>query len=444
MDRSPTEPFYEPFPRSSGPPAKGPDPVHLLAYRGAVTGADAYRAVRSAVRVEEGVLRTGNRFVPADRYREIAFVAVGHAALSFALGLCDALGERLTQGLVIGPDPIPPEVPFRSIRVGDGWPGSVDAQATSESVLELASGLGERDLLLVALSPGALCHLAQPPNGWTGTAWAEWLRRASESGATGAEVASLARLSGRGAVAGRVALAARDASVVTLLLERGDGAADVGGGPTLLPTSVERASVRAMLERTGLWARMTAAETAPFLGPAALSPKLGGQVRRPVVVATPADALRGAADSVGERKYMPRLAALSIADPPEAAAERFLARVESVVEENRPEMIDAGRKGIVAFAALTLGLPEGVDEQPAFERFLAAVTSNLRRREMTVSLLRTAGSPSGHPSPPGAVVGGTGPRSGERAGSARPLRMRSGITDVGLIAVALSPASPGG
>jgi glycerate-2-kinase len=442
VDRSPTEPFYEPFPRSSGPPPKGPDPVHVLAFRGAVTGADAYRAVRSALRVEENVLRVGNRFVPADRYREIAFVAVGHAALSSALGICDALGDRVTQGLVVGPDPVPPEVPFKAMRTTDAWPGDVEAEPSAAAILELANGLGERDLLILAISPGALPWLATPPKGRTGTGWAAWLRQAHTAGATGAEVASLARLTGRGAVGGQLAIAASTATVVPLLIDRGDGAAGVGGGPTLLPNDLERIGGRALLERTGLWSTMPAAETALFAPHPGTPAKLGENVHRPVVVATPADALRGAADSVGERKYMPRLAALSLSDPPEAAAERFLQRVDAVVEENRVEMVDAGRKGIVAFAALTLGLPEGVDEQPAFERFLVAVRSHVRRRELTISLLRTKGA-SERGAPPGAVIGGAIVPGGS-AGAARPLPMRSGITDVGLMAVALAPASTAG
>lgn len=443
MDRSPTEPFYEPFPRSSGPSPKGPDPVHVLAYRGAVTGADAYRAVRSAVRVEGDVLRAGNRFVPVTRYREIAFVAIGHAALSSALGLTDALGERLTQGLVVGPDPLPPEVPFRSLQTTAGWPGEVDAEPTASAVLELAAGLGARDLFLVALSPGALAALATAPTGWGRDAWAAWLRSASERGATGAEIAALARLTGRGAVGGRLALASPSATVVPIVVERGDGAAGVGGGPTLLPRAAEREAARAVLARIGPGAAPPAGLEAGAVPLASAETAVGENIRRPVVVASPADALRGAADAVGERKYMPRLAALSIPDPPEAAAERFLARVDAVVEENRADMIEAGRKGIVAFAALTLGLPEGVDEQPALERFLAAARSHLRRREMTVSLLRTAGASDERRAPPGAVIGGVDDSRTRPSAGARALPMRSGITDVGLIAVALAPATPG-
>jgi hypothetical protein len=442
MDRSPTEPFYEPFPRGSGPPPKGPDPIHVLAYRGAVTGADAYRSVRSAVRLEGDLLRAGNRFVSVKQYREIGFIAVGHAALSSALGLCDALGDHLTQGLVVGPDPVPPEVPFRSLPASLGWPGDSRDDSASAAVLELAQGLGERDLLVVVLSPGALPVLATPPAGWGGPAWASWLRDTASRGATGPEISQLARLTGTGAAAGRLAVAAGGATLVTLLVDRGDGPAGVGGGPTILPTDSEQRSSRATLERLGLWSKLPPPVSAAFAPAAGRTSTIGPNVRRPVVVATPADALRGAADTVGERKYMPRLAALSIPDPPEIAAELFLSRVEAVASENREAMVETDRKGIVAFAALTLGLPEGVDDQPAFDRFLSAVQARILRREMSVSLMRTSGASDGSPLPPGAVVGGIPHRGAPLGGGARALRMRSGITDVGLIAVALIPAAP--
>src|SRR5208282_1540846 len=84
--------------QATTPDPVGPDALHAICYRAAVAGADVYRFLRIALRRERGILRVGNRFVADGRYREVAFVAVGHAANSMALAALDVFGERLTQG----------------------------------------------------------------------------------------------------------------------------------------------------------------------------------------------------------------------------------------------------------------------------------------------------------------------------------------------------------
>ena len=158
------------FPFDPFDPERSPDPieedhVHRLAVRAAVTGADAYRLTRAAVRRDEGILRVGNRFVPLSRYREIAFVAVGRASVSQALAVVHALGDAVTQGFVIGPVPLPTEVPFRSLERPSEGAGHSAAADAGAAVRELAEGLGPNDLLLVLLSAGALGYLALPPVG---------------------------------------------------------------------------------------------------------------------------------------------------------------------------------------------------------------------------------------------------------------------------------------
>ncbi|MGI0132982.1 MAG: DUF4147 domain-containing protein, partial [Thermoplasmata archaeon] len=270
MDRSPTAPFYEPFPPQTGGRIRGPDPVHIAAYRGAVTGADAYRATRDAVRIDRGTLRLGNRFVPLDRYREFAFLAVGNASVSQGLAVVDALGERVTQGLVLGPIDPPDELPFRHRRLASGWPGDVPAEGAIADTTELVQGLTERDVLLVLVSPGALAFLVRPPSGTSGPAWAEWLRGAHVAGAGGAEIARLARVLGDGLVAGRLAEHTR-ADIETLVIERGDSGLLVGGGPTVPVRDVERAQVVALLARLGPAGRAPFATASPReeLAPAA-------------------------------------------------------------------------------------------------------------------------------------------------------------------------------
>ncbi len=135
-----------------------------------------------------------------------------------------------------------------------------------------------------------------------------------------------------------------------------------------------------------------------------------------------------------------RLAFLELRDGPESAAERFLERSETLLEG---EVLgsDSRTKGVATFAMATLGLPEGMDEGPGLGRFLTRARELLRRREMSVGLFRTGGDSGTDPAfPPGAVVGApTEPDDRFSPARARAVRMRSGITEVGCLAVALYP-----
>ncbi len=429
---------WEPFPPWT-PEVGGADPLLTRIYRGAVEGADAYRGVRSAVRRDADVLRLGNRFLPDGRYREVAFVAVGHAATSMALAVLDVFGERVTQGFVAGPEPAPPSVPFHSTTLADGWGGAVEAPQVLEATREIAGGLRPNDLFLLLVSPGAVRGLLLPPAGTTAAAFANLLRTLHASGVRGRDVDAVARVCGDGGVGGRLLPAGLVADVQCLIVDRGGGAAAVGGGPTFPVTEAERSAVRSVLERAGV-----ADQLPPPTGPDAPLPATSRfAARRPVVVAGPEDALRGAADAVVDKGWFARLGALNVADAPGATADRLLERSEEVLASER-QGSDAPTKGIAVFVTSTLDLPEGVDERPACEAFLARARERTRRREMSVGLLRTAGPTGPAPAFAGAVIGAPGdPAANVPAGAARVLRMRTGITDVGTVAVALVPTAAG-
>jgi hypothetical protein len=428
---------WDPFPHGE-PDPKGPDPVHSLAFRSAVTAADAYHAVRLAVRREAGTLRIGNRFVLEGRYREVAFLAFGNAANSMALGALHAVGQRLTQGFLAGPEPVAADVPFRGVVVPPGWPGSPIADAAVQAAVELAAGLTEEDLLLLLLSPGALGALAGAPPGMTLSEFGRLLEQAHARGATGREVGLVTRVLGTGAVGGRLAAAVPRADLVSLVVERGDGPTVVGGGPTQPVDPVERVEVRSILSRTDLLSQVPSAAQA-MLPPNARDATRARAVR-PVVVASPSDGLRAASDAVFDKGWTVRLAFLELREGPEVAAERFLERSETLYQ-GEALTSDSRTKGVATFAMATLGLPEGLDEGPALGRFLSRAQELLRRREMSVGLFRTGGDARATPAfPPGAVVGTpTEPDDRVTPGRARAVRMRAGVTDVGCLAVALYP-----
>jgi len=430
---------WDPFPPSGEPDPKGPDPVQTIAFRAAVTAADAYRSVRLALRREGGALRVGNRFVTDGRYRQVAFLALGNAANSMALGALHAVGDRLTQGFLAGPEPVVPELPFRGIRVPPGWGGAREAAEAIAASAELAAGLSEQDLLLVLLSAGAVRSMARPPKGMGEEQFGSFLQEAHARGATGGEVGLLCRTLGEGGVGGRLALAIPRADAATLIVERGDGPLVLGGGPMHPLQTNERAECREVLARLGVFDQLPSAARDALAAPPTATPALPDRIARPLVVAGPGDALRAAADAVFEKGWTSRLAFLSLRDPPTASAERFLSRADELYLAERLTA-ESRTKGVGAFAMTTLGLPEGIDEGPAFGEFLTAARANLRRREMSVGLFRTAGPIGAAEYPAGAVTGAaTDPDSPVRPDRARVVGMRRGITDVGMLAVALFP-----
>lgn len=434
---------WDPFPQDT-PEPKGPDPIHRTAYQAAVTAADAYRSVRLALRREEGVLRIGNRFVADTRYRQVAFVALGNAGGSMALAALHVFGDRLTQGFLAGPDAVPDELPFRGVVVPPGLPGFSGSAEVVRAATEIAEELGPHDLLLLFVSAGALRALCTPPAGVAEDAFARLLGSASSAGATAREVALLARTLGEGGVAGRLGSAAREVDLATFVVDRGDGPGLVGGGPIAPTSSSERTEARHVLDRCGLASALPGA-VLDRLAPGAAGPTPPPRVARPVVVATPTDGLRAAADAVFDRGWTSRLGFLEIRDPPEVAADTFLSRAEELIATEQLSA-ESRTKGVAVFAMTTLGLLEGVDEGPALGAFLSRASSLLRRREMSVGLYRTAGAIGSSTFPPGAVVGpSTDPKAKPRPSRARALPMRGGITDVGLVAVALAglPQTPG-
>jgi hypothetical protein len=430
---------WDPFPPSGEPDPKGPDPLHAIAFRAAVTNADAYRSVRLALRRESGTLRVGNRFVTDGRYRQVAFLAFGNAANSMALAALNAVGDRLTQGFLVGPEPVAPEIPFRGTRLPPGWGGAPEAEETTAAAAELAGGLSEQDLLLVLLSGGAVRALTRPPRGMTAEEFGNLLAEAYRRGATGAEVGLLTRVLGEGAVGGRLAFMIPRADVATLIVDRGDGPRLLGGGPMHPLAPKEREGGRALLERLGLSDALPRPVREALGAHVTTSAAPPERIARPVVVASPGDALKAAADALFDKGWTSRLAFLALPEAPAGAAARFLARSEDLyVAEGLTT--ESRTKGLGAFAMTTLGLPEGIDEGPAFGEFVTRARAGLLRREMSVGLFRTAGAVGASEYPPGAVVGApTEPESRVRSDRARVVRMRRGITDVGMLAVALYP-----
>ncbi len=411
----------------------GPEPEARRAVSGilkeAVKGADAYLAVRRAVRREEGVLRVGNLFVPEGELGEVAFVSVGNCAAPMAQALHDALGEQLTQGFVAGPMPPPPPWPFLYYPVVDPVLPSPESVGVADHALELASSLGKRDLFIPLLSPGALGMLGSPPPGIS----LEEYREVLENLAKGTEGASLlplaAALWGR-AQGGRLARAAEKARVEALLIEYGEGGTPVGGMPTLPLGEPSKERLLQGLRAQGLLSRVPRGLTDPFrAGPLPLP----GRVRS-VVVGGPSDALEAAGEAASDHRHRPRLLGVHDPSPPREAARSLTAAVEDFA----PRLPPKPGEGIALFQGLSLGRPEGGITREDLADFLEEAHRTLLRRKTLVAILLTSGSLGERTRPSGGIVGAETPfdRKVFLQGGTGALDLRPGFSDVGAVAVA--------
>jgi hypothetical protein len=394
----------------------------------AIRGADAYAAVRRAVHLEEGVVRVGNRFFRRDQIRELAFLAVGNAAVAMATALDAALGDLISQGLILSAvrPRDPPEFSF--VHVPDPTLPCREGQRAAEQVRELLGSLTDRDLLVPLISPGALGALAEPPKG---VPWEEYrsilepvLQSPLGERLLPEVMGRLSPLQGGGLLR-----MAPKTPVEALVVERGDGGQSVGAGPTISRFSPAAHAVRARLKEAGLWDSWPAwareaLETEPS------KPRSASIEAHTVVVAGPSDALEEAGAEANHRDRYSRLVSLHDEAPPDGAAERLL----SAVEEYAPSLSNSRTRGYALFQGLSLGRPEGAEDFTVLADFLGRIHRDLRRREVAVLVFRTAGSLP----PPRGAAGGIASAQVPLGppGSGTVLDLEPGFTDVGPIAIA--------
>ena len=399
----------------------------LKVFSSAIAGADAYAAVRSAVNKEGNDLRVGNLFTHASRVKEIAFVSVGIAAVPMASALVAALGDLVTQGLVICPEREATGLPFQVRQVVDTYLPSSAGAAAAEEALELASGLGKGDLFIPLISPGALGMLATPPPKMARESFLHIFEQVRSTiqreGALNEVMAALSRSQG-----GRLAQATRGAKTEALVVHNG-GAALTGGGPATRLTAEVWERARECLDEAGI--RPNPLHSLPGTPPSGPDDKTAPSQTRVVAVAGPIEALESAGDEAGHAKHTPRLLWVHRDGPPEALAAQFVQEAEAAFRRPYP----ANFRGQAAFAGLSLGTAEGMESTDLLARFLQAGRQELHRRDVTLGALYTGGSRPPHVN---GCVGLTDVTS-------EPVMtgMKGGFTDVGVVAVAWRTAQRG-
>jgi len=228
-------------------------PVHEAALDcidAGIEAADPARAIHDAVSLEGNRLVVDNDAYDLGDYDEVLLLGGGKAAGAVAVALESILGDRLSRGAVVVPDPFGTE--RVEVFVG-GHPlpdeGSVEG---ARRLLELADAADERTLVLAVVTGGGSATLAAPVEG---VSLAD-LRATTETlldAGVDIDGINAVRKHVSAIKGGQLARAAAPATVVGLLVSDvvGDDPAVIASGPTA-PDDTTFEAALSVLERHGV------------------------------------------------------------------------------------------------------------------------------------------------------------------------------------------------
>ncbi len=231
----------------------------LSIFHAALRAAGAGNAVRRHLLCSDTHLQAGDLPLPLASFDRIHVLGVGKASVEMANAMEDVLGERLTDGLVVTKHGHHTTClqRLRVVETGHPIPDDAGLRAAAE-VVRLVSGMGARDLLLVALSGGASSLLPAPAPGITladkGRTTDLLLRCGASIGEINTVRKHLSTLKG-----GQLAKLAAPATVLTLIVSDVVGSPhDAIGSGITAPDPTTFADAMCVLTRYALLAKVPA------------------------------------------------------------------------------------------------------------------------------------------------------------------------------------------
>jgi hydroxypyruvate reductase len=233
-------------------------------FNAALLAVDPYRAVIKAFRVENNALMVGGGLYNLDVFDRVVVVGAGKASASMAGAVEDVLSEKIDQGIIVVKYGHGRKLTtIEQIEAGHPIPDHAGMLGT-QRILDAVRQADERTLVICLLSGGGSSLLVAPLPGIT----LEHKQRTTDlllrAGATIDELNAV-RKHLSAVKGGRLALAARPASVVTLILSDviGDRLDVIASGPTASDTSTF-ADAAQVIDRYRLTSTIPA-EVASFL-----------------------------------------------------------------------------------------------------------------------------------------------------------------------------------
>ena len=211
------------------------------------------RVIESHLKLEGNRLVAGDAEMDLKELKRIIVVGAGKAGYGMAKATEAALGDRITDGLVITKNEVG-ENELDRIKLARGAHPIPDRDgfAAAENLLELARNAGERDLVIALISGGGSSLLSLPGEGVDFEEFAELTQRLLSSGATISEInvvrKNLSRIKG-----GRLARAIHPARTLSLIMSDvvGDDLSTIASGPTV-PEESRPEEALAILEDYGI------------------------------------------------------------------------------------------------------------------------------------------------------------------------------------------------
>ena len=242
-------------------------------YETALGAVDPARLVRANVSLEGDGLRILGETFDLGGFENVYVLAFGKAAAAMAAGIGEALGDRLSGGLVVSPSPggveggperepdtrhtQRPAAPGRvarleEIKASHPLPDNASVEAARRA-LDLAEGAGEKDLVILAISGGGSALLCLPAEGISLDEKKAVTLRLLRAGASIGEL-NVVRKHLSGIKGGRLAKAAFPAMVISLVISDvvGDDLESIASGPAHWDSSTF-ADARDVLSKYGLW-----------------------------------------------------------------------------------------------------------------------------------------------------------------------------------------------
>lgn len=222
-------------------------------WEAALKAADAERLAAGALARRGRKLVVGDRRFDLRRYRRVFLCAFGKAGPAMARGAMSVLGDKVSEGIVVGPDlPMPGAEKLRFLPAVHPLPDERSVRA-AEDILELAGKAGADDLLVVLISGGGSAQVALPARDVT---IEEKRRLTDELLRAGAGIDELNAVRRRLSAfkGGNLARAAFPASVLGLVLSDvvGNDLSVIASGPTV-PDPAAPGEAKKVLVRYGLW-----------------------------------------------------------------------------------------------------------------------------------------------------------------------------------------------
>jgi glycerate 2-kinase len=225
-------------------------------FSAAVAAVDPYNCVRENLSIGPGMLVAGGIEYPLTDINNIYVIGAGKAAYGMAAAAEIALGELITDGVVVTKDGhggplVRLDVEYASHPVPDAR-----GEAAARRLIEIAAGAGKDDLVICLLSGGASALLPLPAEGITLADKQEVTRLLLACGADIGEVNTvrkhLSAIKG-----GQLARAACPASLISLIISDvvGDDLSVIASGPTS-PDETTYLQAADILKMRGVYAKL--------------------------------------------------------------------------------------------------------------------------------------------------------------------------------------------